>query len=226
MFTAEQIALFLLQSYSVLSNRTCQPSGHYQLAKGPKIIAMNHSVGCDPLHLPFILKETPLFLLQDGLFEIPLIGWLLKETGQIPVYRGTDKAKEAMNQACSFLKEGKTLAIFPEGKCIPVGQRVAAKTGVIRMALETGVPIIPLGLYVSPKNLIPLKFNWQGIERCGAWQVSGACHMRFGTPWMPKAQADLHAQADELMDRIYSLVAQAERESLCVSHTSLSPILQ
>ena len=42
------------------------------LPTGPKIIAMNHTPGCDPLYLPFLLDETPHFLLQDGLFNIPV----------------------------------------------------------------------------------------------------------------------------------------------------------
>ena len=58
------------------------------LPPGPKIIAMNHTLGCDPLYLPFVLEETPHFPLQDGLFAIPVIGWMLEETEQIPVYRG------------------------------------------------------------------------------------------------------------------------------------------
>jgi 1-acyl-sn-glycerol-3-phosphate acyltransferase len=226
MLRPDQIFHLALKSYSVLSNRTCNLSGNDQLPAGPKIIAMNHTVGHDPLHLPLVLGEQPYFLLQDGLFEIPFIGRLLKETGQVPVYRGTDKAGEAMAQACALLREGKTIAIFPEGREVPAGERIRAKTGVVRMAIETGTPIIPLGLYVSPENLTTLNFPWKGCQRSGAWQFSGESHMRFGAAWMPNGGTDIHAQTDELMDRIYSLVAEAERESRCVAHTSLSPIPQ
>jgi 1-acyl-sn-glycerol-3-phosphate acyltransferase len=224
MLRPDQVFRFALRSYSVLCNRTCNLDGAHHLPAGPKIIAMNHTVGHDPLHLLLVLNEQPYFLLQDGLFEIPLIGRLLKETGQIPVHRGTGRAREAMTQACTMLREGKTIAIFPEGREVPAGQRIQAKTGVVRMAIETGVPIVPLGLYVPPEKLTMLNFHWNGCERTGAWQFSGQSYMRFGPTWMPNAQADLHAQTDELMDRIYSLVAEAERESQCVSHASLHPI--
>jgi hypothetical protein len=50
--------------------------------------------------------------------------------------------------------------------------------------------------------------------------------MRFGAPWKPNLQSDIHTQTEELMDRIYSLVAEAERDSQCVSLTSLNPILR
>ena len=226
MLRPDQIFRLALKSYSILSNRTCNLSGNDQLPAGPKIIAMNHTVGHDPLHLPLVLDEQPYFLLQDGLFEIPFIGRLLKETGQIPVYRGTEKAREAMAQACALLREGKTIAIFPEGREVPAGQRIEAKTGVVRMAIETGTPIIPLGLYVPPENLTTLNFHWKGCGRSGAWQFSGKSYMRFGAAWMPNAGSDIRAQTNELMDRIYSLVAEAARESQYVSHTSRSPIPQ
>jgi 1-acyl-sn-glycerol-3-phosphate acyltransferase len=226
MFTAHQISRSLLKSYFTLLNRTYDVNGHMSLPPGPKIIAMNHTSGADPLYLPFIVKETPHFLLQDSLFTIPIIGWMLKGTDQIPVYRGTERAKDAKERACSMLREGKIIAIFPEGEDVPSGQRIPAKTGVVRMAIETGAPIIPLGLYTPPQYLTSLNFNWQGSPRSGAWQFSGKSYMRFGAVWRPGSPSDIHAQTKELMDRIYLLVAEAERESQCVSHTLLSPIPQ
>ena len=221
-----QISQLILKSYFAIFNRSFDINKNYQLPDGPKIIAMNHTPGFDPLYLPFILRDTPHFLLQDGMFKIPFIGWMLKESGQIPVHRGTDKAKEAKEQACDILRAGGTIAIFPEGKDVEFGKRIPAKTGVVRMALETGTPIIPLGLYVPKQNLTPLHFQWEGTPRCGAWQFSGKSYMRIGTPWLPTSEADIHVQTEELMDRIYSLVTEAEKESQCVSHTLLNPIPQ
>ena len=226
MFTVHQISRSLLRSYFMLLNRTYDIKGNMSLPPGAKIIAMNHTPGADPLYLPFLLEDTPHFLLQDGLFTIPFIGWMLKETGQIPVYRGTERAKNAKEQACLLLREGKTLAIFPEGKDVPSGRRIPAKTGVVRIAIETGAPIIPLGLYSPPHYLTSLNFNWQGSPRVGAWQFSGKSYMRFGAAWKPSVQPDLHTQTEALMDRIYLLVAEAERESQCESHTLLNPIPQ
>ncbi len=226
MLKPDQISRTVLKSYFTIFNRTVDVKGNYPLPNGPKIIAMNHTPGFDPLYLPFILNETPHFLLQDGLFKIPLIGSMLKQSGQIPVYRGTDRAKEAKERACSILRAGGTIAIFPEGQDVEFGKRISAKTGAVRMGLEAGVPIIPLGLYAPDQNLTPLNFHWQGCKRSGAWQFSGKSYMRFGAAYLPNAETNMHTQADELMDRIYSLVAEAEKESQCVSHTSLNPIPQ
>ncbi len=187
---------------------------------------MNHTPGCDPFYLPFLLEETPHFLLQDGMFTIPVIGSLLKQTGQIPVYRGTERAKDAKEQACVLLREGKTIAIFPEGQDVPFGQRLPAKSGMVRMSIETGAPIIPLGLYAPPQSLTSLNFQWQGSERSGALQFTGKSYMRLGAAWRPDPKSDIHQQTEELMDRIYSLVTEAEKDSQCVSLTSLNPILR
>jgi 1-acyl-sn-glycerol-3-phosphate acyltransferase len=226
MITSIQITRTVLKSYFGIFNRSVDVQGLENLPAGPKIIAINHTPGFDPLYLPFVLNETPHFLLQDGMFRIPFIGWMLKQSGQIPVHRGTDRAKEAKEQACRILRQGGTIVIFPEGKDVEFGTRIPAKTGVVRIALETGTPIIPLGLYAPHQTLTRLNFKWEGCARSGAWQFSGKSYMRFGTPIQPNTQTDMHAQTDKLMNTIYSLVTEAERDLQCVSHTLLNPIPQ
>jgi 1-acyl-sn-glycerol-3-phosphate acyltransferase len=195
--------------------------GNHQLPPGPKIIAANHTVGSDPLFIPPVLEETVYFLFQEGLFKIPVVGWMLKRSGQIPVQRNSWKAKEALEKACHLLSEGNTIVLFPEGKLVARRRRIPAKTGVVRMALATGVPIIPLGMYVSEKDTITIS----GKGNSMLWQISGKCYMRFGAAWRPDPQqTDFHKSTDELRDRIYSLAAETERELLCVSSTLLNPI--
>jgi len=208
----------ILKAYAFLFHRTYKVSGLENLPEGGKIIALNHTVGCDPLHLPLILDEKVHFLLQDGDFSIPVIGWMLRETEQIPVYRGTERAKEALAQACEMLQEGKTIVIFPEGKEVPYGERIKAKTGVVRMALETGVPVIPLGIYVPPESLSSVHFTWKGEKCSGKWQVTGKRAICFGSPWKPGAMAsttetlDIHAETKNLMDQIYALSKDGQNQ--------------
>ena len=226
MITPIHISRTVLRSYFAIFNRSFDVNENYSLPDGPKIIAMNHTPGFDPLYLPFILKDTPHFLLQDGMFKIPFIGWMLKGAGQIPVYRGTDRAKEAKEQACDILRAGGTIAIFPEGKDVEYRSRIPAKTGVLRMALETGAPIIPVGLYAPHQKLTHLNFEWEGTPRSGAWQFSGKSYLRIGTPFIPNTQTDIHLQTEELMDRIYSLVAVAEKEAQLATQPTFSPVHQ
>jgi 1-acyl-sn-glycerol-3-phosphate acyltransferase len=226
MSASDNNARKLLSAYFKILNRTCDVSGASSLPQGAKIIAMNHTDGYDPLFLPLLMEEKPYFLLQDGLFKIPVIGKLLKDSGQIVVHRGTERAREAYEQACQYLREGRTIALFPEGKQAPAGVRIPAKTGTIRMALETGAPIIPLGLYVPPQNLTSLRVRFQGESRCGHWQLSGKSYMRFGEAWNVSQSGSLadpstvKAMTEALMNRIYRLVAEVEKEIPCESHFS------
>jgi 1-acyl-sn-glycerol-3-phosphate acyltransferase len=210
-----------LNVYSHILGRGASLSGNHRLPPGPKIIAANHTVGSDPLFIPPALEETVYFLFQDGLFRVPVVGWMLKHAGHIPVQRDSEKSKEALEKACQMLHQGKTIVLFPEGRLVPRGERIRAKTGVIRMALATGAPIIPLGIHVAEKDTISIKDG----ENFMLWQISGKCHMRFGAAWRPDShQINFHKSTDELMDRIYSLVAETERELSCVSPTLLNPI--
>jgi len=226
MFAPDVIFKSALDIYTHILGNGVAVSGNHLLPPGPKIIAGNHTVSSDPLFLPSVLDEKPHFLFQDELFKIPVVDWLLKHTEQIPVKRDTERAKEAFAKACDLLREGKTIVIFPEGKQVLPGQRIPAKTGTVRMSLATGAPIVPLGIYVPESQTTNLRIHWQGCERAGLWQISGKCHLRFGAAWKPDAQSNIHEQTDELMDRIYSLVTDAQKETQCASHTSLNPIPQ
>jgi len=209
--------------YQTLFSRGLEVSGNFPLPNGPKIIAANHTNASDPIYLPYLLDEKTHCLFQDGLFAIPLLGWLLKMTGQVCVDR--QHGRPAYNQTCNLLRTGKTIALFPEGRLCRRDARIRAKSGTVRMALETGVPIVPLGFYIRSQDLLTLRVPWNRSIPAGDWQISGKCYARFGTPWYPSASKPLDVQTEVLMDRIYSLVDQLEYEvSTCESPISLNPI--
>jgi len=215
----------LFNVYHFMFSDGLEVSGHKSLPHGPKIIAANHTNGSDPLYLPFLTEEKLHCLFQNGLYKIPVLGRLLKETDQICVDRAN--GRPAYERACSLLRTGATIAIFPEGRLVRREARIKAKSGVIRMALETGVPIIPLGFYVRSQDLITLRIPWNDKIPPGDWQIAGKCYARFGEPWLPNHHKPATIQAEELMDQIYTLVDQLEyEETLCVSPISPNLIRQ
>jgi 1-acyl-sn-glycerol-3-phosphate acyltransferase len=143
--------------------------GYFPLPKGPKFIAANHTLASDPFHLPLALDEKPSFMMRHGLFDLPLIGGLLKLAGQIPVKRNSTQSLDCLSPACDTLTGGETIVIFPEGELVPPGKRMRAKTGVVHMALEAGLTIIPLGMCVAPQHVA--KFDMRGrdvnAQACG-----------------------------------------------------------
>ena len=208
--------------YRILFSSGLEISGNKSLPSGPKIIAANHTNGSDPLYLPFLTDENIHCLFQHKLFSIPVLGWLFKKTNQICVDRAN--GRQAYDQACAILKQGKTVAIFPEGRLVRRDARVRAKSGVVRMALETGVPIVPLAFYVRSQDVINVHIPWDKSIPPGDWQISGKCYVRFGKPWMPDPNRSLEVQTEELMKQIYTLVDQLESEE-AVCALPISPNL-
>jgi 1-acyl-sn-glycerol-3-phosphate acyltransferase len=117
--------------------------------KGGVIIAVNHLSWSDPLALAhFIYKagRFPVYLAKAGVFKAPVIGRIIRRTGQIPVYRERSDAALALRDAEKGLRGGECVIFYPEGTCTrdPDLWPMAGKTGAARMALTTGVPVIPV----------------------------------------------------------------------------------
>jgi 1-acyl-sn-glycerol-3-phosphate acyltransferase len=116
---------------------------------GGMIFAANHISHADPLadaHFVYDAKRWPQFMGKASLFTIPVIGWLIRQVGQIPVHRGTADAAKAVEDAIAAIKDGCSVIIYPEGTTTgePDLWPMRGKTGVARMALATQAPVIPL----------------------------------------------------------------------------------
>lgn len=206
--------MFIAKAYQKIFDIRCEVKGMETLPDGPKIIAMNHTNVSDLVFLPLIFPKAPRLIVQGNLFNLPIIGYILRETGQIPV--DPEKHITAFQQAHDLLKRNETILIFPEGRLVSLGQRTKACTGAVRLALAANVPIIPLGIYAKPQDVKALKVRDKlGEERKGFYQFRGKCRMYFGPAWRPdpslRKPFQIHGMANELMDRIYSLVEEAER---------------
>jgi 1-acyl-sn-glycerol-3-phosphate acyltransferase len=126
--------------------------------EGGFIAVSNHVTYADPLTFAHYLYNNgcpPRFLAKDGLFKAPVIGWILRALDQVPVHRGTTKAKDAVNAGLAFLERGDMIALFPEGTLTrdPDLWPMVARTGAARMALESGVPVIPVAQWGAHRLL-------------------------------------------------------------------------
>ncbi|HVV76216.1 MAG TPA: lysophospholipid acyltransferase family protein [Mycobacteriales bacterium] len=133
-------------------------SGQDQIPKtGGVIVASNHLSYVDPLTLGLYVLEAdrvPFFLAKSSLFEVPLFKHVFIGANQIPVYRGTADAANALRAAVDAVNEGKSVLIYPEGSATrdPDCWPMKARTGVARLALETGAPVIPVAQW-GPQKL-------------------------------------------------------------------------
>jgi 1-acyl-sn-glycerol-3-phosphate acyltransferase len=119
---------------------------------GPAILAWNHVAYLDPLAISYVVVRAgrrPRFLSKAELFADKRIAWVLRGAGQIEVKRGTRAAPVALDQALAALERGEVVVIFPEGTVTtdPDLNPMAAKSGVARLALKSGVPVIPCAIW-------------------------------------------------------------------------------
>jgi 1-acyl-sn-glycerol-3-phosphate acyltransferase len=123
--------------------------------EGPAIIASNHLSFSDSIFMPLMVKRTVTFVAKAEYFTGKgLKGWLTKMffvgTGCIPVDRsGGRAAHAAIETGLRVLREGKLFGIYPEGTRSPDGRLYRGKTGVARLALESGAPVIPVAMLNS-----------------------------------------------------------------------------
>ncbi len=125
-------------------------------AEGPAILASNHLSYADWLFMPLTLPRRVTFVAKAEYFTGKgLKGWLQKTffsgSGQVPIDRaGADAAAGALLSAKRVLGEGGLFGIYPEGTRSHDGKLYRGKTGVARLALETGVPVIPVAVVGLP----------------------------------------------------------------------------
>jgi 1-acyl-sn-glycerol-3-phosphate acyltransferase len=137
---------------------------------GPAIIASNHISYLDPLtngDAVVRVGRRPRFLAKEELFRIPIVGRALRGAGQIPVSRGS-RDRSSLDRAVAALGRGEVIVVYPEGT---VTKRedwlpMEGKTGVVRLAVATGVPITPMASWGSQ----------------AVWQKAGKGSLKFGRP--------------------------------------------
>jgi 1-acyl-sn-glycerol-3-phosphate acyltransferase len=128
-------------------------------ATGGAILAGNHLSAADWIFMPLSLKRRVTFLAKAEYFTGKGVKGFFKRfffsaSGQVPIDRSSASAAEdAIRTGLRILRQGKLLGIYPEGTRSPDGRLFRGKTGVARMALETGVPVIPVAMIYSRKKL-------------------------------------------------------------------------
>lgn len=124
---------------------------HHVPAEGPVLVAPNHISLFDPLAVAYFLNRCgrrARFLAKAELYRNPLLGFLFRSTRMIPVRRGTGDPRP-VNQGVAALRSGQVVVIYPEGTVNRTGDPLPqpGKTGVARLTLVSGVPVIPMAVW-------------------------------------------------------------------------------
>ncbi|HWA66325.1 MAG TPA: lysophospholipid acyltransferase family protein [Mycobacteriales bacterium] len=143
-------------------------------ASGGAILASNHLSFSDSFFLPLEVDRRVTFLAKGDYFtgrgiKGKLTAAFFKSINQVPVDRSGGRASEAaLNKGVEILRSGELLGIYPEGTRSPDGRLYRGKTGIARMALEAGVPVIPVAMIntfeIQPAGQVRPKIMQVGIK--------------------------------------------------------------
>ncbi|EKF23311.1 acyltransferase family protein [Mycolicibacterium hassiacum DSM 44199] len=120
--------------------------------RGAAILASNHLAVADSFYLPLVVRRRITFLAKSEYFtgtglKGAFIRWFYSVSGQVPIDRtNADAAQAALDTAARIIGEGKLLGMYPEGTRSPDGRLYKGKTGLARLALQTGAPVIPVAM--------------------------------------------------------------------------------
>ena len=177
-------------------------------SKGPVIIASNHLSFSDSIFMPVVVPRDVTFLAKSEYFTSPgLKGFIKKITfialGQVPVDRSGGKRSEAaIITGLRLLQENRCVGIYPEGTRSPDGRLYKGRTGIARMAIESGAPVIPVAMF----NTAEIQPTGQVVPKVRRVE------MVFGEPMYFSGdstdQAVLRSATNELMEKIAELSKQ------------------
>jgi 1-acyl-sn-glycerol-3-phosphate acyltransferase len=187
-------------------------------ATGGCLLVFNHISHLDPLtagHFVYDHGRLPRYLAKSQVFKNPLVGWFLREAGQIPVERMTRNATEAFNSAVAAINAGECVVVYPEGTLTrdPGLWPMTAKSGAARIALETRCPVIPVGQW-GPQAVLAPYAAWPHVLPRKHVAVRAGDPVELSDLYdRPRTAEVVQETSKRIMDAITALVAEIRQET-------------
>ena len=193
-----------------LDIRFCRPLG-----AGPQLFVANHPSASDPFLIHLLSSKHMSVLISGNAFAMPLFGNYLRHCRQISVTPGRGII-HAMNLAEQRLRSGHSVGIFPEGQVSPCeGGYHTPRSGAARLALATGVPVIPVGIYLPRERRSYLSSRLSGKHTGAYWYLSGPYGMTIGEPVRFTGDIQdpdqVHSVTARLMEKIHEMAKASEQ---------------
>jgi 1-acyl-sn-glycerol-3-phosphate acyltransferase len=178
--------------------------------RGSALLAFDHVSVLDGPVLAVVVarrvRRESRFLVAAEVFRIPVIGWILRRYEQIPIRRGEGDSG-ALDETIATVRSGALAAIAPEGRVSddPDGGLQRVRTGAARIALPTGAPVVPVGIWGTQ-----VRWPRSGLRFGRPWRPTVA--IAFGSPILPASEDTDAAEVDSFTDRVReSLTRQVAR---------------
>lgn len=191
--------------------------GLENLPAGGFIAAPNHCTEIDPLvvgHVLYNNQRAPHFLAKSALFKVPVLGWVLRATRQIPVERSTAGANRSLQLAQEIVADGGAIIIYPEGTLTrdPDLWPMKGHTGAARLALEGGIPVVPIAHWGAHEVFPRYAKRFHLFPRKTSRVVIGKPVDLSAFAGQPLDKATLTAATDAIMDAVTGLLAGLRNE--------------
>lgn len=186
-----------------------------ELPSGPLLFAANHPSTTDPIFIHLISAQPISVMIASKVFSIPVLGAYMRKMQQISVIPG--QGDQVLEEARQTLDSGRSVAIFPEGLISPADGFHSPRSGVARLALKSGAPVIPLGIYLAEKNCRRVHTTLDGEPDLITWYLRGPYAVTIGRPlWFTGDESDrshVTSIAETIMKNIRSLALESRERA-------------
>jgi 1-acyl-sn-glycerol-3-phosphate acyltransferase len=184
---------------------------------GGVVVAANHISHIDPIYSGLavhLARRVPRFLAKDSLWRVPVLGTVLRATGQIPVFRQTAEARSSLRDGIAALEQGKVLVVYPEGTISrdPEHWPMHPRTGVARLALSSGAPVVPMVHWGTHEVLDGYHKRYRPVPRTTVTVRCGEPVDLSAYRGRPVDAVLLREVTDLVMGRVRDLLAEVRAE--------------
>ncbi|MGV8876399.1 MAG: lysophospholipid acyltransferase family protein [Rhodoglobus sp.] len=213
------LAFLILPAMTLLAKYTLHDA-HNVPAEGAFVLAPNHYSNIDPIVVGVAMWKIgrmPRYLTKASLFRVPVLGWLLRNSGQVPVDRANRAGRGAdpVTAARKLADAGLAVVVYPEGSLTrePNMWPMRGKNGAVRTAIDAGIPLIPAASWGAQEILPRYSSKISVFPR-------KTVHIRFGEPvdlsefaGKPMDSRLLAQATDKLMTAVTKLLEELRGES-------------
>jgi len=184
---------------------------HESLPQGPVLFAANHPSTNDPIYIHLISNQPMSVMITSKVFSIPVLGAYMRKMCQIEVIRG--KGEQVLGQARDALASGRSVVIFPEGAISPADGFAPVRSGVARLALQSGVPVVPIGIHLRDENCMRVSTMLDGEPDIITWYLRGPYSITVGRPLHFQGDADDRSLVRTIAETVMEHIRALSRES-------------